>query len=105
MSIILLPLIYLYTLICSSFYNIVTTKKGISLGAMVDEECKKKVLEIAEKRDNEEVIVFTREEFSRFYNNMQQQIEYINNIDLFFDRSEDWKLLGYWPKIMEIYTS
>ena len=88
-----------------SFYNIVTTKKGISLGAMVDEECKKKVLEIAEKRDNEEVIVFTREEFSRFYNNMQQQIEYINNIDLFFDRSEDWKLLGYWPKIMEIYTS
>ena len=38
---------------------------------------------------------------SRFYNNMQQQIDYVNNIDLFFDRSEDWKLLGYWPKIME----
>ncbi len=50
---------------------------------------------------HEEVIVFTREEFSRFYNNMGQQIEYINNIDLFFDRNEDWKLIGYWPKIME----
>ena len=24
-----------------------------------------------------------------------------NNMDLFFDRSEDWKLLGYWPKLME----
>ena len=32
---------------------------------------------------------------------MQDQINYINRIDLFLDRSEDWKLIGYWPKIME----
>jgi len=32
---------------------------------------------------------------------MLELIDYINNIDLFFDRSEDWKLIGYWPKIME----
>ena len=52
-------------------------------------------------QEHEEVIVFTREEFSRFYNSMQDQVNYINRIDLFLDRSEDWKLLGYWPKIME----
>jgi len=51
--------------------------------------------------EHEEVIVFTRDEFNRFYNSTQQQINYINNIDLFFDRSEDWKLIGHWPKIME----
>ena len=32
---------------------------------------------------------------------MQEQIDYINEIDVYFDRSEEWKLLGYWPKIME----
>ena len=32
---------------------------------------------------------------------MQQQIDYVNNVDLLFDRNEDWKLIGYWPKIME----
>jgi hypothetical protein len=32
---------------------------------------------------------------------MQDQIDYVNNIDLFLDRSEEWKLIGYWPKIME----
>ena len=52
-------------------------------------------------QEHEEVIVFTREEFNRFYNSMQQQIDYINEIDLFLDRSEEWKLIGYWPKIME----
>ena len=52
-------------------------------------------------QEHEEVIVFTRGEFSRFYNSMQDQIDYINNIDLFFDRSEEWKVLGYWPKIVE----
>jgi hypothetical protein len=50
---------------------------------------------------HEEVIVFTREEFSRFYNSMIGQINYVNKMDLFLDRNEDWKLLGYWPKIME----
>ena len=32
---------------------------------------------------------------------MQQKIDYINNVDLFLDRSEEWKLIGYWPKILE----
>jgi hypothetical protein len=52
-------------------------------------------------QEHEEVIVFTRNEFNRFYTSMQDQINYINNIDLFLDRSEEWKLLGYWPKLME----
>jgi hypothetical protein len=52
-------------------------------------------------QDRGEVIVFTREEFNRFYNSMMEQINYVNNMDLFLDRSEDWKLLGYWPKLME----
>ena len=52
-------------------------------------------------QDHEEVIVFTREEFNRFYTSMRDQIDYINEIDLYFDRSEEWKLIGYWPKIME----
>ena len=32
---------------------------------------------------------------------MQEQIDYINEIDLFLDRSEEWKLIGHWPKILE----
>ena len=52
-------------------------------------------------QEHEEVIVFTRDEFNRFYTSMRQQIDYINEIDLYFDRSEEWKLIGYWPKIFE----
>ena len=52
-------------------------------------------------QEHEEVIIFTRNEFNRFYTSMREQIEYINEIDLYFDRSEDWKLIGYWPKILE----
>ena len=52
-------------------------------------------------QEHEEVIVFTRNEFNRFYTSMRRQIDYINNIDLYFDRSEEWKLLGHWPKILE----
>jgi len=29
------------------------------------------------------------------------QIDDINKIDLHLDRSEEWKLIGYWPKIMQ----
>jgi hypothetical protein len=54
--------------------------------------------EMFQKRD--EVIVFTRNEFSHSYTSMKEQIDYINNTDLFFNRSEEWKLIGYWPKIM-----
>jgi hypothetical protein len=52
-------------------------------------------------KEHEEVIVFTRNEFNRFYTSMQRRIDYINEIDLYFDRSEEWKLLSYWPKILE----
>jgi hypothetical protein len=52
-------------------------------------------------KEHEEVIVFTREEFSRFYNSMQEQINYINRTDLYLEGSEEWKLMGYWPKILE----
>ncbi len=52
-------------------------------------------------QEHEEVIVFTRNEFNRFYTSMMEQINYINQIDLYLDRSEDWKLIGYWPKILQ----
>jgi hypothetical protein len=29
-----------------------------------------------------------------------REIQFIHNIDLLLDRSEDWKLLGYWLKLM-----
>jgi len=32
---------------------------------------------------------------------MMEQIDYINKIDLYFERSEEWKLIGYWPKILD----
>ncbi len=52
-------------------------------------------------QEHEEVIIFTREEFQRMYNSIQEQIDYINKVDMHLDRSEEWKLLGYWPKILE----
>ncbi|UTB32314.1 MAG: hypothetical protein NKF70_12580 [Methanobacterium sp. ERen5] len=52
-------------------------------------------------QEHEEVIVFTREQFGNFYNSVQEQIKYLNGIDLYFDQNEEWKLLGLWPKIME----
>ena len=57
-------------------------------------------------QEHEEVIVFTRDEFSRTYTSMREQIDYINNTDLFLNRGEEWKLMGYWPKILgKIYLS
>ncbi|MBZ2165822.1 hypothetical protein [Methanobacterium spitsbergense] len=52
-------------------------------------------------QEQEEVIVYTRNEFNRFYTSMMEQINYINQIDLYLDKNEDWKLIGYWPKLME----
>jgi hypothetical protein len=52
-------------------------------------------------QEHEEVIVFTRDEFSRTYTSMRAQIDYINKIDLYLNRNEEWKLIGYWPKITE----
>jgi hypothetical protein len=51
-------------------------------------------------QEREEVIVFTREEFNRTYTSMRNQIDSINKIDLYINRSDEWKLIGYWPKIM-----
>lgn len=52
-------------------------------------------------KEHEEVIIFTREEFRRIYESMVQQIEHITLLDMSLDRSEAWKMLGLWPKIME----
>jgi hypothetical protein len=49
----------------------------------------------------EEVIVFAREEFNRTYSSIREQIDYINKVDMHLDRVEEWKLLGYWTKILE----
>ena len=52
-------------------------------------------------KEHEEVIVFTRDDINRTYNSIMAQIDHINKIDLHLDRSEEWKLIGYWPKIMQ----
>ena len=52
-------------------------------------------------QEEEEVIVFTREEFSWTYTSIREQIDYIVKVDLHLDRSEEWKLMGYWPRIMQ----
>ncbi|MDI6644297.1 MAG: hypothetical protein QME14_04495 [Methanobacteriaceae archaeon] len=48
----------------------------------------------------ETVIVFTVEEMNRRYNSIMAEIEFINKINLHLDKNEEWKLIGYWPKIM-----
>ena len=52
-------------------------------------------------QEHEEVIVFTREDFHRTYNSIRGQIDYINKVDMHLDRVEEWKLMGYWTKILE----
>lgn len=51
--------------------------------------------------EHEEVIIFSREEFSRTYTAIRRQLDYIVKVDLHLDRSEEWKLIGYWPRIMQ----
>jgi len=51
--------------------------------------------------EHEEVIIFTREEFRRMYQSMAAQINHLHRLDMGLDRSEEWKLMGVWPKIME----
>ncbi|MCE5214251.1 MAG: hypothetical protein LLF83_05975 [Methanobacterium sp.] len=51
--------------------------------------------------EGEEVIVFTRDEFNRTYSSLGEQIAHINRTYLRLDRDEDWKLIGYWPRILE----
>jgi hypothetical protein len=50
--------------------------------------------------DREEVIVFKREEFASAFKSMMNQIEFIEDINLKFNRKDDYKLLGLWPQIM-----
>jgi hypothetical protein len=50
--------------------------------------------------DREEVIVFKREEFASAFKSMMNQIEFIEDINLKFNRQDDYKLLGLWPQIM-----
>jgi len=51
--------------------------------------------------EHENVIVFTRNDINRRCTSIMAEIDYINKIDLHLDRSEEWKLIGYWPKIMQ----
>lgn len=51
--------------------------------------------------EHEEVVIFTREEFNRTYESIMEHMNFINLRDIGLDRTEDWKLLGYWPEIME----
>ena len=51
--------------------------------------------------EHENVIVFTRDDINRRCTSIMAEIDYINKIDLHLDRSEEWKLIGYWPKIMQ----
>jgi len=52
-------------------------------------------------REHEEVIIFTRDDINRTYNSIMAQIDDINKIDSHLDRKEEWKLIGYWPQIMQ----
>lgn len=52
-------------------------------------------------KEDEEVIVFTREEFFRNYTSMMEHIDFIIKKQLLLESSADWKLIGYWPQILE----
>jgi hypothetical protein len=52
-------------------------------------------------KEQEEVIIFTREEFRRMYESMILQINYITRLDIGVDRSKEWGVIGLWPKIMD----
>lgn len=49
--------------------------------------------------DRDEIIVFKREEFASSFRSMMDQIEFIEDINLKFNRKEDYELLGLWPQI------
>ena len=53
--------------------------------------------------EHEEVIVFTREEFSHFYTSIQEQIDYINETDLFLSSNDEWKLMDIGQKFQREY--
>ena len=45
-------------------------------------------------REREEVVVFKRDEFNRIYRSMMEQIHHVNQIHLYLEESETWKLMG-----------
>lgn len=51
-------------------------------------------------QEHETVIIFTREDINRRITSIMAEIDYITKIYLHLDRDEEWKLMGYWPKIM-----
>lgn len=69
--------------------------EGIPFGRKA-ELCNPEIFE-----EHETVIVFTREEINRIYNSIMAEIDNITKIDLHLDRDEEWKLISYWPKIMQ----
>lgn len=52
-------------------------------------------------QEHEEVIIFTRDDLNRRIYSIIAEIDNINKINMNFDRSEEWKLIGIWPKIMQ----
>jgi len=52
-------------------------------------------------QEHEYVIIFRREDFQNRYTSMREHIEHIKQLEMEIERDEGWKLLGYWPVIME----
>ena len=50
--------------------------------------------------EREEVIVFKRDEFASAYKSMMNSIEFIEDINLKFNKKEDYKISALWPRIM-----
>lgn len=55
-------------------------------------------------REYENVIVFTREDIRRRYKTITREMAYINKIGLNLDKNDEWKLIGYWPTIMQVVS-
>lgn len=51
--------------------------------------------------EHEEIIIFNRNEFSRMYRAIYEDMDYITKLNMSLDQSESWKLLAFWPEIME----
>ena len=79
----------------SRWNNIMRVSEGVPGGRFV-ELYNPKIF-----KDREEVIVFTQDEFNHTYKSIQEQLNSISKTNLYLDRTEEWKLIGYWPKIME----
>lgn len=52
-------------------------------------------------REREEVIVFKRDDFARTFTSIMKQIDSVNKVGFSLDKTDEWKLIGYWPRIMK----